>query len=237
VTARGCLYLVPNLLGVVDPAAVLPGRTIDVARRLAHLVVETPKSARAFIKTLGSQLAMQDIAMTAIDSHTARDAIEAMLAPARAGNDMGLVSDAGCPGVADPGAELVAAAHREGIRVVPLVGPSAVLLALMASGMSGQHFSFHGYLPVKDDARAAALVRLQTESRSQGRTQIFIETPYRNAAMLDAMARSLRPETLACVAVDLTLDSESVVSQPIARWRTVDLAGYAKRPAIFLIQA
>jgi 16S rRNA (cytidine1402-2'-O)-methyltransferase len=237
VTAPGRVYLVPNLLGIVEPAAVLPQRTIDIARRLAHFVVETPKSARAFIKTLDPAHAMQDIAMIALDLQTPRGAVEAMLAPARAGHDIGLVSDAGCPGVADPGAELVAAAHREGIRVVPLVGPSALLLALMASGMSGQHFSFHGYLPVKDDARIAALLRLEAESRSQSRTQMFIETPYRNVAMLTTMARSLRPETRACAAVDLTLASESVVSQPIALWRRASLSAFAKRPAIFLLQA
>lgn len=236
-TAPGCVYLVPNLLGIVEPAAVLPQRTIDIARRLTHFVVETPKSARAFIKTLGPARAMQDISMLALDAQTVPGAVEAMLAPARAGHDMGLVSDAGCPGIADPGAELVAAAHRENIRVVPLVGPSALLLALMASGMNGQHFSFQGYLPVKDDARTAALLRLEKESRSQSCTQMFIETPYRNVAMLTTMARSLRPETRVCTAVDLTLDTETVVSQPIARWRHAELSAFAKRPAIFLLQA
>jgi len=237
VTTPGRLYVVPNLLGMVAPAAVLPQRTIDIARGLAYFVVETPKSARAFIKTLGPLHAMQDVAMTVLDAQAERGAVEAMLAPARAGHDLGLVSDAGCPAVADPGAALVAAAHREGIRVTPLVGPSALLLALMASGMSGQHFSFHGYLPVKDGARVAALLRLEAESRSQSRTQMFIETPYRNVGMLTAMAGSLRPETRVCAAVDLTLATESVVSQTSARWRGADLSVYAKRPAIFLLQA
>jgi 16S rRNA (cytidine1402-2'-O)-methyltransferase len=237
VSSQGTLYLVPNLLGVVSPSAVLPQRTIDIARHLAHYVVETPKAARAFIKTLDPVRPMQEIAMTSIDAQTSPAQATAMLGPIRAGSDVGLLSDAGCPGVADPGAELVAAAHRAGIRVVPLVGPSALLLALMASGMNGQQFAFHGYLPVRADARNAALLKLEAESRTHHRTQLFIEAPYRNGTMLAAIVAALGANTRLCVAVDLTLASEDIAARPVADWRGCDLARYDKRPALFVMQA
>jgi 16S rRNA (cytidine1402-2'-O)-methyltransferase len=147
------------------------------------------------------------------------------------------MSDAGCPGVADPGAALVAAAHAVSLRVVPLVGPSSLLLALMASGMNGQGFAFRGYLPVKADARASAIRALEDASLRSGHAQIFIETPYRNAAMLAALVATCKPSTRLCVAADLTLPTESVVSKPIGEWRDADGAHYAKRPAIFILQA
>ncbi len=159
----------PNLLGAVEPASVLPARTLDVARRLRHFVVETPKAARAFLKSLPSEHALQDIAFAELNEHTPAQDVAALLAPVLAGKDVALLSDAGCPGVADPGALLVAAAHRAGVVVVPLVGPSALLLALMASGMNGQNFVFHGYLPVRAEARAAALRALDAASRTQRR--------------------------------------------------------------------
>ena len=232
----GTLYLVPNLLGVVDPAAVLPARTLDVARGVGHWVVETAKPARAFLKTLDlpqpiAALSIREIGATPDHAHVA-----SLLAPARAGHDVGLLSDAGCPGVADPGAVIVAAAHGAKLRVVPLVGPSSLLLALMASGMNGQRFAFHGYLPADEAGRGAALRRLEAESRAQSCTQLFIETPFRNVAMLQACATVLAPQTRLCVAVDLTLASESVVSQPAHAWRGTDAGAYAKRPAIFLLQ-
>jgi len=160
-----------------------------------------------------------------------------LLAPAREGHDIGLLSDAGCPGVADPGATLVAAAHAAAIRVVPLVGPSSLLLALMASGMNGQSFAFHGYLPVPANERAAALRRLEEESRALSRTQLFIETPYRNAAMIQTLGEVLRPATQVCVAVDLTLPTESVERRSAAEWKGEDTTRFAKRPAMFVMEA
>jgi 16S rRNA (cytidine1402-2'-O)-methyltransferase len=233
----GALYLVPNLLGAVPPQDVLPVRTLAAARGIAHWVVETPKAARAFLKTLDlpTPIAALDLRVLA-DATTPAD-LAALLAPAQAGSPVGMLSDAGCPGVADPGAVLVAAAHAAGIRVVPLVGPSAVLLALMASGLNGQSFAFHGYLPQAAEARVVALRRLETESRSHARTQLFIETPYRNVAMLETLGRTLAPGTRVCVAVDLTLPTESVVTLPAAEWRRRDVALYAKRPAMFALQA
>ncbi len=233
---RGRLFLVPNLLGVVPPDAVLPARTIAVARTLSQYVVENAKPARAFLKSLepASPLRTIDIAELGEQPPPARCA--ELLAPARAGEDIGLLSDAGCPGVADPGALLVAQAHREGISVVPLVGPSSILLALMASGMNGQGFAFHGYLPVKPDARADAIRRIEADSIATGHSQLFIETPYRNAALLAALIATLLPTSRLCVAADLTLATESIVSLPIRAWRDRGAALYAKRPAIFVLQ-
>src|SRR5438445_2067884 len=200
----GRLYVIPSLLGVVPPEAVLPQRTIDIARGLAHFVVETPKAARQFLKTLSPDRALQSIALGELNEHTRADRVMELLAPALSGHDLGLISDAGCPGVADPGAVLVAAAHKAGIPVVPLLGPSAVLLALMASGMNGQQFAFHGYLPVDSERRADALRKLEADSSTHRRTELFIETPYRNVAMLATIAQALRPSTRVCVAADLT---------------------------------
>ena len=231
----GKLYLLPNLLGAVEPASVLPARTLAVARRLRHFVVETPKAARAFVKSLPSEHALQDIAFAELNEHTPAHAVAALLAPVLAGEDVALLSDAGCPGVADPGAPLVAAAHRAGVTVVPLVGPSALLLALMASGMSGQHFVFHGYLPVRAEARAAALKALDAAVAKSGATQLFIETPYRNEAMVAAVLAVCRPRTLFCVAVDLSLPSEQVLSRTVEQWSGAPGLRLAGRPAMFLL--
>jgi 16S rRNA (cytidine1402-2'-O)-methyltransferase len=233
----GRLYLVPNLLGVVPPQDVLPARTILVARRLTHFVVENAKPARAFLKALGVETPVQRIDIQELGERPAAQRCSALLRPARASHDLGLLSDAGCPGIADPGSLLVAAAHREGIAVVPLVGPSAVLLALIASGMNGQSFTFHGYLPVKPDARGAAIRRLETASRRDGAAQLFIETPYRNTALLEALLAACGPDTRLCVAADLTTQSETVESRTIREWRGRDLGSYAKRPAIYVLQA
>lgn len=233
--ATGTLYLLPNLLGAVEPASALPARTIAIARALRHFVVETPKPARAFVKSLASQHALQEISFAQLDEHSPPERAAALLAPALAGEDLGLVSDAGCPGVADPGALLVAAAHRAGLRVVPLVGPSALLLALMASGLNGQEFAFHGYLPVRAEARAAALRRLDDEIARSGATQLFIETPYRNETLVAAVLRACRAQTRFCVAVDLTLPREQVVSRRIDQWRRAPPMLLSGRPAMFLI--
>jgi 16S rRNA (cytidine1402-2'-O)-methyltransferase len=234
---QGRLYVIPSLLGVVPPEAVLPRRTIDIARGLAHFVVETPKAARQFLKTLSPDRPLQSIALTELNEHTPAGRAMELLAPARSGHDLGLISDAGCPGVADPGAVLVAAAHQAGISVVPLVGPSAVLLALMASGMNGQSFAFHGYLPAKPGPRDAALRALDQTIARTGATQLFIETPYRNEALVDAVVSVCRPESCFCIAVDLTLPTEQVESRTIAAWRAVPRPSLAKRPAIFLLGA
>ncbi len=233
--ACGRLYLIPNLLGLTPPQAVLPERTIAIARSLTHFVVETPKVARQFLKTLAPERALQSLTLAELNEHTPAHWVDALLAPALAGHDLGLLSDAGCPGVADPGAALVAAAHRAGIGVVPLVGPSAVLLALMASGMNGQAFAFHGYLPAKSGERERALRALDDALTRSGATQLFIETPYRNEALLAAMLASCRAQTRLCVAIDLSLPSEQIVSCSVASWRKLPRPVLARRPAIFLL--
>jgi 16S rRNA (cytidine1402-2'-O)-methyltransferase len=231
----GRLYLVPNLLGVVPPAEVLPRRTIDIARALSHFVVETPKAARQFLISLRPERPIQLIDLATLDVNTPPERVPDLLGPAINGQDLGLLSDAGCPGVADPGALLVAAAHRAGIRVVPLVGPSAVLLALMAAGMNGQQFAFHGYLPVAAEARTQALKALDDAVARNGVTQIYIETPYRNDAMLAATLAACRATTELCVASDLTLPTEQVTRKSIAKWRAAARAELNRRPAIFLL--
>ena len=233
----GRLFLVPNLLGIAPPANVLPAKTIAIARSLDRFIVENAKPARAFLKSLAPERPLTEIAITELGPDPAGARVAELLAPARAGADVGLVSDAGCPGIADPGAVVVAAAHEGGIAVVPLVGPSAVLLALMASGMNGQGFTFHGYLPVPPPARAQAIRALEAESQRTGYAQLFIETPYRNAVLLAALCEACRPQTRLCVAADLTLDSETVESRAIRAWRGRDFGRYAKRPAMFVLQA
>ena len=236
-TSSGRLYAVPNLLGAVPPERVLPAHTIEVARRLTHFVVENAKPARAFLKTLAPTLPIREIAIVELGPNPSRARCDELLVPARGGVDVGLLSDAGCPGIADPGALLIEAAHAQGITVVPLVGPSSVVLALMASGMNGQGFAFEGYLPVKADARAKAILALEDASQRSGQARIFIETPYRNGAMLDAIIATCKPSTRLCVAGDLTLPTESVISKSIREWRGADSARYARRPAIFILQA
>jgi len=234
---KGTVYLVPNLLGAVAPDDVLPARTMAIARSLGHWIVETPKPARAFLKSLAPDRPIAELAIAEIGEQPDAERLRTLLAPALAGEDVGVLSDAGCPGVADPGAALVAAAHVQGLRVVPLVGPSSLLLALMASGMNGQRFEFHGYLPVQPEARVTAVRALEAASRSRRAAQLFIETPYRNVAMLETLVATLAPMTRLCVAVDLTLPTESVVTRPAREWRGRDCSAYAKRPAIFLIEA
>jgi len=233
--ATGRLYLVPNLLGVAAPESVLPAHTIEVTRGLRHVVAENAKVARAFLKSIGTTAAIQSIAIEELNEHTPAAQVEALLAPLLAGNDLGVMSDAGCPGIADPGARLVAAAHRAGVRVIPLVGPSSILLALMASGMNGQGFTFHGYLPAKAEARTAALRRVEDLARKTGSTQLFIETPYRSVAMLQSLIASCAADMLLAVAADLTLPTEEIAMLPIAQWRRRDTARYQNRPAIFLL--
>ena len=233
----GTLYLVPNLLGAVAPSAVLPQRTIDVARGLAHWVVETPKAARAFLNSLGMPVPLAELHVAPLSRVPGAAELAAVITTMRSGADVGVVSDAGCPGVADPGSVLVAAAHDAGFRVVPLVGPSAILLALMASGMNGQHFCFHGYLPVKPEARAEALRSLEAQSRAARRTELFIETPYRNAAMLATLAATLKPSTTVCIAADLTLATEHIERASARDWGKRDATRFDRRPAIFLLQA
>jgi len=213
------LYLIPVPLGPVSPEACLPPDTLAVARRLDHFVVEHAKTARAHLKAMGHPQPIQSLQIEELNEHTPAAAIPALLAPLKAGHDVGLLSEAGCPAVADPGAALVMAAHRENISVVPLIGPSSILLALMASGLGGQRFTFHGYLPAKEPERSQAIRNLEKTARADRATQLFIETPYRSVALLEALATALSPATLISVGADLSLPSQLIQTRSAKNWR------------------
>ena len=227
---RGTLYLVPVGLGGDLAATQLPTPTVETARTLRTFIVENARTARGFLKAMGHPGPLQELRLLTLDEHT-RD-VAPLLAPLLAGENCGLMSEAGCPAVADPGAALVQHAHRAAIRVVPLVGPSSILMALMASGMNGQHFAFQGYLPVERAARARAIKSF--DARAGTETQIFIETPYRNGALLSALLEHCRGDTLLCIAADLTLEAGFVRTQTIRDWRKKPPL-LARRPAVFLL--
>jgi 16S rRNA (cytidine1402-2'-O)-methyltransferase len=228
----GTLYLVPVPIAGDEAATRLPLATLDVVRRLDHYIAENPRSARRFLKGAGHSRPLQDIRIEVLDEHTPASRIDALLAPLHAEKDCGLISEAGCPAVADPGAALVRRAHETGVRVVPLAGPSSILLALMASGLNGQRFAFHGYLPADRVGRARALREL--EVRAAGETQIFIETPYRNVALLDTVLDTCRGDTLLCIAADLTAPTQFIATRPITQWRG-NVPNLDRRPAVFLL--
>ncbi|MHB1093714.1 SAM-dependent methyltransferase [Thiobacillus sp.] len=215
----GTLYLIPVPLGPVSPEACLPPDTLAVARRLDHFVVERAKTARAHLKAMGHPQPIQTLQIEELNEHTPPAAIAPLLAPLKAGHDVGLLSEAGCPAVADPGAALVMAAHRANIPVVPMIGPSSILLALMASGLGGQRFAFHGYLPAREPERSQAIRDLEKAARRDKSTQLFIETPYRGTALLDALATALSPDTLISIGADLSLPSQLIQTRSAKNWR------------------
>ncbi len=229
----GVLWLVPVPLGAdSDPREVLPVTTLAAIDRLDYFVVENARSARAFLKAAGIARALQEIELVELDEHTPDERIPELLAPIVAGRDGGLLSEAGAPAVADPGARLVQAAHAAGVVVRPLVGPSAPLLALMASGMNGQRFSFAGYVPVPAAERARRLRELEQRSAREDETVLIIETPYRNQSLLDAALLVLAPATRLMVASDLSLARERIVVDTVARWRAANRQ-LPKTPAVF----
>jgi 16S rRNA (cytidine1402-2'-O)-methyltransferase len=237
-SARGTLYLVPvPLSAAADLQTSIPGNVVTVVKGLRHFVAENAKTARASLKQLEHPGPLRELHIEELNEHTPGNRVGDLLTPLLEGFDLGLMSEAGCPAVADPGSALVELAHRNGVRVAPLVGPSSLLLALMASGLNGQRFAFHGYLPAKETERQQALQKLEADSRKTGGVEIFIETPYRNQAMVEALLR-LSPSTRLCVACDLTLPSESIRSARIADWRKAGPSeDYSRRPAVFLLQA
>jgi len=234
-TKPGTLYLIPCTLGDTPADQVLPQHVISVARKLQHFVVEQPKTARQFLSALKPEQPIQALHFATLNEHTAAIELPELLAPLLAGHDAGVISEAGCPGIADPGADLVNLAQRSGIRVVPLVGPSSILLALMASGLNGQCFAFHGYLPIAEADRKRAIATLEAESIKRKQTQLFIETPYRNDRMLSALLAQCRPETQLCVATDITLPSEQIQTRSIAQWKSQPVPQLNKRPSLFLL--
>jgi 16S rRNA (cytidine1402-2'-O)-methyltransferase len=230
----GTLYLIPTTLGESSLDSVLPAQVQHIAASLEHFVAENPKTARQFFKLLPLGMPLQEIEIGTLDQHTTPEQIETLLQPALSGKDMGLVSEAGCPAVADPGAQLVRLAHARNVRVVPLVGPSSILLALMASGMNGQAFAFHGYLPISKDERIRKIGELEQESRTRNQTQVFIEAPYRNQQLLEDLVHHANLDTDLCLATDITLPTEQIETKPVSEWKK-GLPDIQKRPTIFLL--
>ncbi len=244
----GTLYLIPNTLGVYGTEGaqdtlrdVLPPQVLSVAAACEYFVVETPKVARQFLKAVGTQTPLQQLQVNELNVKTSDAEVKLLLQPLLEGHNVGLLSDAGCPAVADPGARLVEMAHQAGIRVVPLVGPSSILLALMGSGLNGQKFAFHGYLPIDAAQKNKEIKRLEQESKSHQQTQLFIETPYRNMQLFETLLKTLNAQTKLSVAADLTLPSETIRTYTVAEWQKRVKQGQSldlnKRPSIFLFLA
>lgn len=238
----GTLYLIPNTLGETTGLDhVLPEQVQRLTAQLDYFVAENAKTARAFLKLVGARhplsKPMQEIRIAELNVNTPAAALNDLLAPLLAGQDGGLVSEAGVPAVADPGADLVRLAHQHRIPVRPLVGPSSLLLAVMASGLNGQSFAFNGYLPTDAAQRASRLKELEQRSRKEKQTQLFIETPYRNAALLEAMVAACAPGTVLCVATDLSLPSETIRTLTAAQWKTAAPPDFHKKPTVFLLLA
>lgn len=230
----GKIYLFPSTMGeATPPADVLPVRNIELLRSVRYFVVEELRTARRFLKACDRSIVIDDLHFEVLNEHTAPEAVEPLLSPALEGHDIGVISEAGCPAVADPGADLVALAQRKGVEVVPLVGPSSILMALMASGFNGQSFAFSGYLPQDAGRRAARLREMEREIRN-GRTQIFIETPYRNNRLIAELAKSLQGDMLLCVASDITGVNQSILTKPLRLWAR-ETYDYDKKPTIFLL--
>jgi 16S rRNA (cytidine1402-2'-O)-methyltransferase len=229
---KGRLYVIPVLLGG-DDIGLIPSVTLEIIRPLKYFIAENSRSARRFLKLAEIQTPQQDIFIEEIDKHAEHQSWELYIKPLLAGHDTGLLSEAGVPCVADPGSGIIHAAHRAGITVVPLTGPSSILLALMASGLNGQSFVFHGYLPVDREERAGKLRKMEADATSKKQTQIFIETPYRNNQLLKDLTETLSAKTKLCIACNLTLGDEYILTKPVAEWKQSP-PDLHKKPAVFL---
>lgn len=233
----GTLYLVPVTLGDDNIASVLPFEVILLVQKLDTFIVESEKPARHFLSTIKTLKPIRELNLSLLNEHTEDKNIAALLKPLLAGVDVGLMSDAGCPGIADPGAKLVALAHQKNIKVVPFVGPSSILLSLMASGLNGQQFAFLGYLPVDKQARNLKLKEVEKRSLTHKETQIFIETPYRNQHMLEAILNACHANTKLCIACDISLNTEFIATKTVASWKQSQMPDLHKRPTVFLLLA
>jgi 16S rRNA (cytidine1402-2'-O)-methyltransferase len=233
---KGHLYLIPTLLGDVEPLEVLPLSVRKVLESTNFFIVENEKSARQFIKRVLPTKSQPNLELFVLNKYTPTTEFVKFVAPLERGFHVGLLSEAGAPGVADPGAEIVALAHSRGLRVVPLVGPSSILMAMMASGLNGQSFAFNGYLPIDKEQRKRKIKSLESLSKSKAQTQIFMETPYRNMKLLDDLLILLDPATHLCIATDITLPSEMIATHPVVYWQK-NRPDIEKRPTIFILQA
>ncbi len=228
------LYLVPNVLSDCDWQSVLPAGIKQIVTNTRFFIVEDVRTVRRFLKQVNPEININELTFFELNKFTQPSDLPSFLKPAANGNDIAVVSEAGCPGIADPGADVVRIAHQKGIKVVPLVGPSSILLALMASGMNGQNFAFNGYLPVKPAERVKALQELERKSKNGHQTQIFIETPYRNNQLLQDILKSCQPQTLLCIAADITGNEEFIVTKSIQQWKSA-VPELHKKPVIFLM--
>ncbi len=233
-TLPGKLYLIPSLMGEIEPLEVLPLAVKKVIDLCDHYIVENEKSARAFIKKVLPSKNQQDLIIYTTNKFSDPSEYPTYLEAARNGDHIGLISEAGAPGIADPGAEIITLAHNEGIRVVPLVGPSSIFMAMMASGMNGQNFAFSGYLPIDGTERKKAIKNLESISRKTGQSQIFMETPYRNEKLLKELIQTCHPDTRLCVAREISTLEEYIRTQPISWWKR-NVPDLEKRPTIFIL--
>jgi 16S rRNA (cytidine1402-2'-O)-methyltransferase len=234
--ALGTLYLIPTPLGEASLEQSLPPAVAAQANQMRTFIVENSKTARQHLKWLNVSTPIRELVLNELNEHTKPAQLEALLQPLLAGEDVGLMSEAGCPAIADPGADLVRMAHRKGICVKPLIGPSSILLALMASGANGQRFSFQGYLPVDANERKQALQKLEQRSRQFDEAIAFIETPYRNNQMLETLLQSCQAQTLICSATDLSTASQQIISRMVCEWPK-DKPDLHKRPTVFVLYA
>ncbi len=228
------LYLLPNVLHEGDWQNVLPARVIEIIGKTRYYIVENIRTTRRFLKQVDRNIDIDRLTFYELNKHTDVDAISGYLKPLEQGENMAVVSEAGCPGVADPGASVVEIAHRKGLKVVPVVGPSSILLALMASGMNGQNFAFNGYLPVRSPERSRAISALENKAVSGNQTQLFIETPYRNNSLIADLLKVCSPSTLLCIAANLTGENEFIATKTVAQWKK-QVPDLHKQPAIFLL--
>lgn len=234
ISNKGKLYMIPTTLGETSFNDVLSGNVLKTIKEINHFVVENEKHARRFIKQLCPEKIQSELVLYPLNKHTELNNVASYLDVCNQGHSIGMISEAGCPGIADPGALLVSYAHQKNIQVKPLVGPSSIFLALMASGFNGQKFAFHGYLPIDKQEKKSYLKFLERQSREHDQTQIFMETPFRNDKFLEDLCQMLQPNTLLCVACDLTLETEFIATKSIAQWKKTKLSLH-KRPAIYLI--
>ncbi len=228
------LYLIPTTLGDSLIGNVIPSYNIDILNNINFFIVEKLRTARRFLVKAGIQTKIDDLTFYTLNKHTDKNDLHSFLAPIEKGENIGIISEAGCPGVADPGSEIVSIAHQKNISVVPLIGPSSILLSLMASGFNGQNFSFIGYLPIKEKDRINKIIKIENKVYTEKQTQIFIETPYRNQSLLNNILNTCKAYTKLCIATDITLDTEYIKTKTVKTWKQ-NKPNIHKRPTIFLL--
>lgn len=232
---KTALYLIPVTLGETEISQVLPPYNHDIICEIKHFIVENIRSARRFLKKTEKSIDIDELTFYELNRHTDRKFISDYLSPLEQGMSVGVISEAGCPAIADPGADVVAIAQEKGFSVVPLVGPSSIIMSVMASGFNGQSFAFNGYLPVDNAQRAKALKKLESKVWNENQTQLFIETPYRNAKMIDTITSNLRPQTKLCIAAGITCKEEFIKTLTVSQWKKETVPDFSKIPAIFVL--